>query len=222
MNLLPCHQSKPAMWSHRTCWTVDKLCSCRSPAKAKSKSCSWCLLFLSSLWSDLSMWWHFLIVLNLRNPNLWSSLSQLTEVRFELCCRACHRRSSSWFNIDFNSKSRWKRKQQEFKYKINWGKPFKILESNYPWFLADPRKCSIYHDILCPHTTPHTTQCTTAPCTPLSVIWWNKTNFQECHQHATRCSMFTLRRWEYYKTRTVWCSKCITDDCHNFFHQSDI
>ena len=30
------------------------------------------LLFLSSLWSDLSMWGHFLIVLNLRNPNLIS------------------------------------------------------------------------------------------------------------------------------------------------------
>ena len=31
---------------------------------------NWTKLFLSSLWSDLSMWGHFLIVLNLRNPNL--------------------------------------------------------------------------------------------------------------------------------------------------------
>ena len=30
-------------------------------------------LYLSSLWSDLSMWGHFLIVLNLRNPNLRSA-----------------------------------------------------------------------------------------------------------------------------------------------------
>ena len=30
------------------------------------------LLFLSSLWSDLIMWGHFLTVLNLRNPNLIS------------------------------------------------------------------------------------------------------------------------------------------------------
>ena len=32
-------------------------------------------LFLSSLWSDLSMWGQFLIVLNFRNKNLRSSLS---------------------------------------------------------------------------------------------------------------------------------------------------
>ena len=31
------------------------------------------LLFLSSLWSDLSMWGHFLIVLNLRKLNLISA-----------------------------------------------------------------------------------------------------------------------------------------------------
>ena len=29
-------------------------------------------VYFSSLWSDLSMWGHFLIVLNLRNPNLRS------------------------------------------------------------------------------------------------------------------------------------------------------
>ena len=34
------------------------------------------LLFLSSLWSDLSMWGHFLIVLNLRNPNLRSACAK--------------------------------------------------------------------------------------------------------------------------------------------------
>ena len=34
------------------------------------------LLFLSSLWSNLSMWGHFLIVLNLRNPNLRSACAK--------------------------------------------------------------------------------------------------------------------------------------------------
>ena len=35
-------------------------------------------LYLSSLWSDLSKWGHYFIVLNLRKPNLRSSLSQLS------------------------------------------------------------------------------------------------------------------------------------------------
>ena len=37
-------------------------------------------LYLSSLWSDLSKWGHFLIVLNLRKSNLRSSLSQLSQI----------------------------------------------------------------------------------------------------------------------------------------------
>ena len=36
-------------------------------------------LYLSSLWSDLSKWGHYFIVLNLRKPNLRSSLSQLSD-----------------------------------------------------------------------------------------------------------------------------------------------
>ena len=36
-------------------------------------------LYLSSLWSDLSKWGHFFKVLNLRKPNLRSSLSQLSD-----------------------------------------------------------------------------------------------------------------------------------------------
>ena len=39
-------------------------------------------LYFSSLWSDLSNWGHFFKVLNLRNPNLRSSLSQVTVVRW--------------------------------------------------------------------------------------------------------------------------------------------
>ena len=40
---------------------------------SKTHHINFALLFLSSLWSDLSVWGHYLIVLNLRNPNLRSA-----------------------------------------------------------------------------------------------------------------------------------------------------
>ena len=40
-------------------------------------------LFLSSLWSDLSMWGHFLIVLNLGNPNLRSAHKNYAATRIK-------------------------------------------------------------------------------------------------------------------------------------------
>ena len=66
------------------------------------------LLFLSSLWSDLSMWGHFLIVLNLRNLNLRSlhnfmcRLRHISSLQSEhkhcsLSRRACHWRNAIWF-----------------------------------------------------------------------------------------------------------------------------
>ena len=65
---------------------IDQLCSCRSKAEAKARAVMVFSLythhhhqppqqklFLSSLWLDLSMWGHFLIVLNLRYPNMRSA-----------------------------------------------------------------------------------------------------------------------------------------------------
>ena len=48
-------------------------------SKSLIKNINFPLLFLSPLWSDLSMWGHFLIVLNLRNPNLISAMSTMTH-----------------------------------------------------------------------------------------------------------------------------------------------
>ena len=53
-------------------------------------------LYLSSLWSDLSKWGHFFIVLNLRNPNLRSSLSQIWAVEL---FQSLSLQSLSWFSM---------------------------------------------------------------------------------------------------------------------------
>ena len=60
---------------------IDKLVKAPAPANLHAvldvcplhpPTTNFTKLFLSSLWSDLSMWGHFLIVLNLRNQNLRS------------------------------------------------------------------------------------------------------------------------------------------------------
>ena len=54
-------------------------------------------LYLSSLWSDLSKWGHFFIVLfNLRNPNLRSSLSQIWA---DQLFQSLSQHSLSWFYL---------------------------------------------------------------------------------------------------------------------------